>query len=170
MDLTLKGPSRICSRWHSNFFFFFFHRKQVLTFHVNHLPSRHFTWNFKTCFLWKIKKKKIEAWQNLQNDVRPVKTQISLIICPVWSESLLCAQSVAKTQAFMWRVGCCPGWSESSLGVHYHFVSFVMRFVMRWRLIIGLDKRGYQINIFLISPQKHMLWVLIRSTHNICFH
>ena len=35
----------------------------------------------------------------------------------------------------------------------------------------------YHVNIFLISPQKHMLWVLIRSaseallmsTHSICF-
>ena len=25
------------------------------------------------------------AWQNQQNDVRPVKTRISLGICPVWS-------------------------------------------------------------------------------------
>ena len=29
--------------------------------------------------------------------------------------------------------------------------------------IIGLDKGGYLVNIFLISPRKHMLWVLIRS-------
>ena len=28
---------------------------------------------------------------------------------------------------------------------------------------IGLDKGEYPVNIFLISPQKHMLWVLIRS-------
>ena len=28
---------------------------------------------------------------------------------------------------------------------------------------IGLDKSGYQVNIFLISPRKYMLWVLIRS-------
>ena len=28
---------------------------------------------------------------------------------------------------------------------------------------IDLDKRGYQANSFLISRQKHMLWVLIRS-------
>ena len=28
-------------------------------------------------------------------------------------------------------------------------------------VFIGLDKIGYQVNIFLISPQKHMLWVLI---------
>ena len=30
--------------------------------------------------------------------------------------------------------------------------------------LIATDKRGYPHNIFLISPQKHMLWVLIRST------
>ena len=38
--------------------------------------------------------------------------------------------------------------------------------------IIGLDKSGYKVNSFLISPLKYMLWVLIRgkallmSTHN----
>ena len=49
------------------------------------------------------------------------------------------------------------------------------------QLFIGLIKEGYPVNIFLISPRKHMLWVLIRSaslvggttllmsTHNICF-
>ena len=31
---------------------------------------------------------------------------------------------------------------------------------------IATDKRGYPHNIFLISPQKHMLWVFIRSA---CF-
>ena len=30
----------------------------------------------------------------------------------------------------------------------------------------GLDKSGYQMNTFLISPQKHMLWVLIRSAQH----
>ena len=29
---------------------------------------------------------------------------------------------------------------------------------------IGLDKSGYQVNIFLISPRKHMLWLLSRSS------
>ena len=28
---------------------------------------------------------------------------------------------------------------------------------------IGLDKSGYQVNNFLISQRKHMLWILIRS-------
>ena len=31
---------------------------------------------------------------------------------------------------------------------------------------IGLDKSGYQVYGFLISQQKHMLWVFIRSTYN----
>ena len=59
--------------------------------------------------------------------VRPAKTQISLGIRPVWSESSLCAQRVAKDQAFfmrtaktLMRLGGCPGWSESSLGAQPH--------------------------------------------------
>ena len=53
--------------------------------------------------------------------VRPAKTQISinLGIRPVWSESSLCAQWIAKTQAkTLIRLDGCPGWSESSLGAH----------------------------------------------------
>ena len=42
---------------------------------------------------------------------------------------------------------------------------------------IGLGKSGDQVNIFLITPQKHLLWVssrslaeaLLMSTPNICF-
>ena len=52
-------------------------------------------------------------------------TQRRLRIRPVWSESSLCTQWVAKDQAFLTRtaktlirLGGCPGWSESSLGVH----------------------------------------------------
>ena len=60
--------------------------------------------------------------------MRPTKTQISLGIRPVWSESSLCAQWVAKelrTQGFFMRtaktlirLGGCPSWSKSSLGAH----------------------------------------------------
>ena len=52
--------------------------------------------------------------------VRPAKTQISLGIRPVWSESSLCAQWEAKEQSG------CPGWSESSLGAHAILLVFVM--------------------------------------------
>ena len=34
---------------------------------------------------------------------------------------------------------------------------------------IATDKMGYPNNIFLISRQKHMLWVLIRSASARCF-
>ena len=57
--------------------------------------------------------------------VHPAKTQISLGIRPVWSESSLCAQWVAKDQSFLLvgskgsdQTGLRPGWSESSLGAH----------------------------------------------------
>ena len=40
------------------------------------------------------------SWQNQQCGVRPTKTQISLGIRPVWSESSLCAQWVAEGPSF----------------------------------------------------------------------
>ena len=56
---------------------------------------------------------------------RPAKTQISLGIRPVWSESSLGAQWVAKNPSFLHadsenshQTGRCPGWSVSSLGAH----------------------------------------------------
>ena len=57
--------------------------------------------------------------------VRSAKTQISQGIHPVWSESSLCAQWVAKDPSFLHadsedliRLGRIPGWSESLLGAH----------------------------------------------------
>ena len=41
------------------------------------------------------------SWQTNKMTVRPTKTQISLGIRPVWSESLLCAQWVAKDTSFL---------------------------------------------------------------------
>ena len=57
--------------------------------------------------------------------VRPAKTPISLGICPVWSESSLCVQWVAKDIMLLDadsndsdQTGQMPGWSEFSLGAH----------------------------------------------------
>ena len=53
--------------------------------------------------------------------VRPAKTQISLCTRPVWSESALSAQWVAKDPSFLHaqsKVSGQTGWSESSLGAH----------------------------------------------------
>ena len=63
--------------------------------------------------------------------VCPAKTQISLGIRPVWSESSLCVLRIAKASSCgQWRLfirlGGCPGWSESSLGAH------VILLVMSW--------------------------------------
>ena len=57
--------------------------------------------------------------------VHPAKTQISLGICSVWSESLLVLSGQLRTWAFFMptaktliRPGGCPGWSESPLGTN----------------------------------------------------
>ena len=63
------------------------------------------------------------TWQNQRNECAPSEESDSLGIRPVWSQSLLCAQWVAKDPRFLHadsktliRLGGCPGWSESSLG------------------------------------------------------
>ena len=54
--------------------------------------------------------------------LHPAKTQISLGVCPVWSESALSAWRKLGSLATHWehsedsdQTGGCPGWSESSL-------------------------------------------------------
>ena len=48
--------------------------------------------------------------------------------------------------------------------------------ICKQNILYRSTDKGYKANIFLISPRKHILWVLIRSalallmsTHNICF-
>ena len=66
--------------------------------------------------------------------VRPTKTQISLGIRPVWSESYLCAQRVAKDPRFLHadsedsdQTGRMPRLIWVFAGRTCHFVGFVMR-------------------------------------------
>ena len=78
--------------------------------------------------------------------VRPVKTQISLGIRPVWSEFSLCAQWVAKDTSFsscgqrrLWS-----DWADSQADLslrwaHNHIVVFVTRrliFMMLWNALM----------------------------------
>ena len=64
--------------------------------------------------------------------VRPVKTQISLGIRPVWSESSLCTQWIAKGPSFDHAPSKdWSDWAESQANLslhwtHKHFVDFVM--------------------------------------------
>ena len=66
--------------------------------------------------------------------VRPAKTQISLGICPVWSEPSLCAQWVAKDPSFLHadsedsdQTGQMPSLICVFAECTCHFVGFVMR-------------------------------------------
>ena len=59
--------------------------------------------------------------------VRPVKTQISLGICPVWSESSLCAQWVVKDPSFLHADS--KDWSDwvdaqAELSLHWAHIPF----------------------------------------------
>ena len=85
--------------------------------------------------------------------VCPAKTQISLGIRPVWSESSLCSQWVACP-----KVSSCEQrrlWSDwadahadlSLRWVHSHFVSFVMR-----RLILWLSSMKRYVIIISVQP------------------
>ena len=64
--------------------------------------------------------------------VHPAKTQISLDIRPVRSESSLCAQRVAKGPSGHWRLW--SDWADAKIDLslcwaHNHFVGFVMRWL-----------------------------------------
>ena len=69
--------------------------------------------------------------------VRPAKTQISLGIRPVWSESSLCAQWVAKDPSFLYadsedsdQTGRIPRLIWVFAGRTCNFVGFVTRRLM----------------------------------------
>ena len=76
--------------------------------------------------------------------VRPAKTQITLGIHPVWSESSLCTQWVAKDPSFFHADS--EDWSDwddaqadlSLRWVHTHFVGFVMMWLICLYLYIML--------------------------------
>ena len=64
------------------------------------------------------------AWQKQQNDVRPGKTQISLDIRPVWSESSLHGETLdPKILSYPVSVQLIWVFARSHAG---HFIGFVM--------------------------------------------
>ena len=93
-----------------------------------------------------------------KRSVRPAKTQISLGIRPVWSESLLYAQWVAKDPSFLhadsedwsdWADAQADDWSDWAYALadlslrwaHTHFVGFVMS-----RLTLGNSRSHVRSN------------------------
>ena len=67
--------------------------------------------------------------------VRPAKTQISLGICPVWSESLLCAQWVVQDPSFLHADSKDSDQTGQMLRLIWVFAGctcYISGFVMRW--------------------------------------
>ena len=104
------------------------------------------------------------AWQNeLPHDntntmtVHPAKTQISMGIRPVWSESLLFAQWVVKDPRFLYadsedsdQTGLMPDWSESSLGAR-SFCWFCHETAQMFNAIKAI-KHDFLMHLHLLSP------------------
>ena len=80
--------------------------------------------NGQTAYIW-------EMWNYCPDtnkmSVRPAKTQIILGIRPVWSESSLCAQWVAKDPSFLLADSED---SDQTGWMHTHFVGFVMSWLI----------------------------------------
>ena len=125
--------------------------------------QRQFWWVATTYILWRTAEnclliitkylldepphEKINKWS-----VRPAKTQISLGICPVWSECSLCTKWVAEDPMFLhvdskasdqtgliWVFAGCTG----------HFVGFVMR----WLISVGCAN-SVVLRLFQLSRQN----------------
>ena len=86
----------------------------------------------------------IESYNDKTNKVavHPVKTQIGLGISPVWSESSLCAQWIAKDPSFLHADS--EDWSDwvdtqadlSLRWAHNHIVGFVTRWLILYPFVI----------------------------------
>ena len=90
-------------------------------------------WKTKSSFKW------ATSWQTHKMAVHPAKTQISLGICPVWSESLLPAWRNLGSSATHWahredsdQSGRIPRLIWVFAGRTCHFVGFVMRQLKSW--------------------------------------
>ena len=84
--------------------------------------------------------------------VHPAKTQISLGIHPVWSESSLCAQWVAKDPSFLHadsedsdQTGWMPRLIRVFAGRTCHFVGFVMRWLICFAMKLTITKTNTDI-------------------------
>ena len=111
-----------------------------LSVNVYKTPWTDYWWlkcKLKACWQWRADCKKLSflGVRNFRNEpppdktnnvvVRPAKTQISLGIHPVWSESSLCTQWVAKDA----QADLSLRWA------HNHIVGFVMRWLSNYDFI-----------------------------------
>ena len=89
--------------------------------------------------------------------VRTAKTQISLCICAIWSESLLIACAFCSLWAIQWGINknhCPIGWVYRLTWVFAGHTGLIEGFVLRCLICfilhtVAVEKKGYQVNIFL---------------------
>ena len=120
---------------------------------------------------------KLKAYEPRHNktnkmSVRPAKTQISLGIRPVWSESSLCAQWVAKDPWFLHADSDDSDRADLSLRwAHTHFVGFVMSRLILWKFM-QLECYGFLLSQSTYKNKKPYLeekrsgWVVFFSYNN----
>ena len=89
--------------------------------------------------------------KNNKMAVRPAKTQISLGICPVWSESSLGAQWVAKDPSFL------PADSKDS-NQSGRMPRLIRVFAGRSLILLVLSCRGSFLHCFQVSLFSPILW------------
>ena len=94
--------------------------------------------------------------------VRPAKTQISLGIRPVWSESLLCAQWIAKDPSFLSadseesdQTGRMPRLIWVFAGHTCNFVGFAIRWLKFFPLIKQVHRRWCLIRFYTVCRFRH---------------
>ena len=130
-------------RWtSSNILFFSWHILTCMDFIFTILYTDHhsFWWIYHGIYMYIVKKMIIHIEMSrivtkpTKWHVRPAKTQISMGICLVWSESSLYAQWVAKDPSFLHadsedsdQTGQMPRLIRVFAGCTWHFVGFVMR-------------------------------------------
>ena len=100
--------------------------------------------------------------------VRPAKTQISLSICPVWSESSLCNQCIAKDPNFLHadsKDSDQTGWMPRLIWVFAGCTSILL--VLSWgdsNIKIKLKETFGLKFLFVIQFPKCLLYVYLRPT------
>ena len=113
----------------------------------------------------------IELAQNLQNDVRPAKTQISLGIHPVWSESSLSAWRKPWSLATH-RVDCEDSGQTRQMpkliwvfaGRTFHYVGFVERWLIYVLVFISAGCIILGIIIYGAKVEDNLSWSFILCT------
>ena len=141
----------------------------VLVTHMSNLPTRKYFMKILITMSRDFDYLSVETYETPHDKtnkmtVRPAKTQISLGIRSVWSESSLCAHWVAKDLTFLhadcedsYNTGRMPRLIWIFVKRTYHFAGFVMRWLICGYLVYWLEKQYINLKLFLVRCTD-LLW------------